>query len=194
MVRLFIAVTLDEAALEACARETQRLEAALGKLAKGVRFPRPEGLHFTIKFLGWTAEELMPAIHEGLARAAAPLRPFSLRLEGLEAFPSVRRPRVVYLNVVEGAEEMTRLAERVEAELAPLGFPTEKRGFTPHVTLARVKDPKTAARVGESVAAAPPLRVATMQVAKVSLMRSELSPGGSKYTELAGFALGGSAR
>lgn len=194
MVRLFIAVTLDEAALEACGRETQRLEAALGKLAKAVRFPRPEGLHFTLKFLGWTPEELVPALHQGLTRAAAPLTPFELVLEGLEAFPSVRRPRVVYLNVSEGGAELSRLAERVETEIAPLGFPAEKRGFTPHVTLARVKDPKLASRVGESVAAVPPLRVANLQVAKVSLMRSELSPGGSKYTEIEGFPLGGSER
>jgi 2'-5' RNA ligase len=191
MLRLFVAVTLPEKTLEACAKERGRVEAALGPLAKGVRFVRPEGLHFTLKFLGWTPEPTVPALVAGLEEVASRLPPFPLWLEGLEAFPSVRRPRVVFLEVGEGAEPMARLAALVEEALAPLGFPAEQRGFTPHVTLARIRDPRFAAAIGESVGALAPRPVSSFEVTRVSLIRSELSNTGSRYTELAGCELRG---
>jgi 2'-5' RNA ligase len=193
MVRLFIAVTLPQEALEACARETRRVQEALGPLSRGVRFPRAEGLHFTLKFLGWTPEGSVDSVRKALEAAASEGAPFTLTLKGLEAFPSIRRPRVVFLDVVEGGPPMIELAAAVERNVAPLGFPTEARGFTPHVTLARIKDPKTAARIGERVAALPALEVARTRVGKVSLMQSELSPGGSRYSALAEIALCGRA-
>lgn len=191
MLRLFIAVTLPEEALAACAKETRRVEAGLGAFARGVRFPRGEGLHFTLKFLGPTPEEQLGELEQALTRAAALAPPFPVVLGGLQAFPSPRKPRVVYLGVTEGAAPMARVALAVEQHVAPLGFPTEHRAFTAHVTLARVKDPKAAPKVGERLAALPPVEVARFEVQDVALMRSELSPGGSRYAALARFPLTG---
>ena len=140
MLRLFVAVTLTEDALAACARATRRVEEALGPLASGVRFPRKEGLHFTLKFLGATPDEQIGPLREALEMAAREVGPFWLTLEGVSAFPTAKKPRIVFLGVSEGGPPMTQLAAAVEAHLAPLGFPTEPRAFTPHLTLARVKD------------------------------------------------------
>jgi 2'-5' RNA ligase len=185
MLRLFIAVTLPEDALRACAEETRRVEAALGPLARGVRFPRGEGLHFTLKFLGATPDDQLAPIASALELAARERPPFALALEGLQAFPSARKPRVVFLGATEGSEPMARLAEAVERHVAPLGFPSEGRGFTAHVTLARVKDFKAAPRIGERLQALEAKRVARIEVADVALMRSELDSSGSRYSALA---------
>ncbi len=193
MLRLFVAVTLPPPALEGCARERERIERALGTDARAMRFPRPEGIHFTLKFLGWVPEGGEPAIREGLEQAAAKSAPFEVVLKGLHAFPSPRRPRVVYLDASEGGRAMSELALLVEEQIAPLGFPSEKRGFTPHATLARVSDPKAAMRVGPKLSALDPMEVARFQVTDVELMLSELSPGGSIYTSRARFALGAPA-
>jgi RNA 2',3'-cyclic 3'-phosphodiesterase len=189
MLRLFIAVTLPEAALEACTRETARVASALGPFARGVKLPRAEGLHFTLKFLGWTPEEQAETIRSALERAAAEHAPFPMILKGLQAFPSTKKPRVIFLDVSEGGPAMSALAASVEKHVAPLGFPSEDRGFTAHVTLARVKDPKLAPRVGERIAALEPVEVARVDVKDVVLMLSELHPTGSRYTALARLAL-----
>ncbi len=190
MQRLFIAVTLPDEALARCAGETARIGKALGPLARGVRFPREEGLHFTLKFLGYVPDEQEPSIHAALSKAATETAPFPLSLAGLQAFPSARRPRVVYLGVKGGGAEMTRLAAAVERHVAPLGFPAEARSFTPHVTLARVKDFKAAALIGARIAALSAEEVARVEVRDVALMRSELSPGGSRYSALCRAPLG----
>lgn len=191
MLRLFIAVTLSEDALARCAEETARVERALGPFAHAVRFPREEGLHFTLKFLGAVPEDQESALRGALDLAGREAPPFALELGGLEAFPSAKRPRVIYLEAPKGGPEMTRLAAAVERHVAPLGYPTERRAFTPHVTLARVKDPRSAQRVGERVAALPARKVAELEVREVSLMRSVLSPGGSHYSALYRARLGG---
>lgn len=190
MVRLFIAVNLPPKALDALARERERVEKALKSLAPSVRFSRPEGLHITMKFLGHTPEDQVEAIDEALGRAAAASAPCRLRLEGLQAFPNPRRPRVLYTGIVEGSEGLTALAARIEEEIAPLGFPTEKRSFTPHVTLGRIRDPAKAARIGAALAGLEPLPVAAFEVSSVELMRSQLHPKGSIYTRLGSHSLG----
>jgi 2'-5' RNA ligase len=193
MLRLFVAVNLSPDALGACGLELRRVELALGPHARAVRFPRSEGLHFTIKFLGWTPEETLEPIRAGLAQAAAEVPPFEVVLAGLEAFPSIKRPRVLFLGVSAGGEPMRELAARVEERLAPLGFPADRRGFTPHLTLGRVKEPRLAARVGERFAAIPAQEVARFRVDQLFLMQSELSPGGSRYGTRGAFALGAQA-
>lgn len=191
MLRLFVSANLPADALEACATECRRVERALGRAATGVRFSRPGGLHLTLKFLGPTPESDVLRVHAGLERAAKDLPPFDVVLRGLEAFPDARRPRVVYLSMTEGAMPLKRLAAALEAQLAPLGFPGEKRAFTPHLTLARVKDPKAAPKVGAAIAALEPVDVARVRVEAIWLMLSDLSPGGSRYTGLARVPLAG---
>jgi len=182
MLRLFVAVALPEDALRACGEEARRVERALGRLSQSVRFARPEGLHFTLKFLGWTPEDQAPAIASRLDAIAAEAHPFPLALQGFEAFPSAKRPRVVFIPAVEGGEPLKAIAQRVEEEIAPLGFPTEGRPFVPHITLLRVKEPKNAARIGGKLTGLVAGPRVTLEVRELILMRSELHPSGSRYT------------
>jgi len=146
-------------------------------------------LHLTLKFLGQVAEARVPAIAEAL-RAAAALPAFDLELRGLGAFPTPDRPRVLWVGAGQGAAAAATLAARVDAGLAALGFLHETRAFASHVTLGRVRTPRLNPGLAERLHGAGDRDFGRVRVGAVSLMRSQLSPAGARYTELAALALG----
>ncbi len=188
VLRLFVAVELGEEALRALAS----LQDALRRRGlDGLRWVRPEGVHLTLKFLGETPAERVPAIQEALGEAVSGTPPHVLRLNGLGTFGSRRSPRVLWVGLEGDLEDLRRLQGRVEAALARLGFPREDRAFSPHLTLARVR-PENAAALSEPIARAieaAPAPEASIAVRDVVLMRSTLGPGGAVYDRLAAFPL-----
>ena len=106
-------------------------------------------------------------------------------------FPNPRRPRVLWIGVDEPTGTLTRLQADVEHTIAPLGFPTERRRFSPHLTLGRVKRGRSAAELEAlgRYAEQARVRVGEMEVRAVYLMRSDLLPSGAVYTALAEIAL-----
>jgi len=97
-----------------------------------------ENIHLTLRFLGEISPQMVREVATILDKVE--FRPFSMRIEGLGTFPEgSRRPRVVWLGVSHGAEEMKRIYEQIEKELRRLGFPKERERFVPHITIARVK-------------------------------------------------------
>lgn len=146
-------------------------------------------LHLTLKFLGPVGEARVPAIADAL-RSAAALPAFDLELRGLGGFPTADRPRVVWVGAGQGAGAAAALAARVDAGLAALGFPPETRPFASHVTLGRVRTPKRNPGLAERLHGAADRDFGRVRVQAVSLMRSQLSPAGARYTELAAQALG----
>jgi RNA 2',3'-cyclic 3'-phosphodiesterase len=108
-------------------------------------------------------------------------------VSGLGAFPSPARPRVLWAGVAEGAEAAGVLAGRIDAALTPLGFDRERRPFSAHVTLGRVRTPRAQPRLAGALAVGGP--AGRQRVTHVSLMRSDLSPRGARYTELAALPL-----
>jgi 2'-5' RNA ligase len=161
-------------------------------VASGVAWVAPGNLHLTVKFLGQVSEERIDAIVGAATQATACLRAFDARVCGLGAFPSAARPRVVWAGVTDGAPAMVDLAGRVDRALAPLGFPAESRPFSPHVTLGRVRQPGRNPELAAALGSAAGREFGRVRVAGASLMRSELSRGGARYTELALLALAGS--
>lgn len=170
----------------ALAREVGRLQ----PVASNVAWVGADHLHVTLKFLGATDEDRLPAVREALARAAGTASAFTLALRGLGAFPTPSRPRVIWAGAAEGAGALAALAGTVDRELVALGVPPETRPFASHVTLGRVREPRRAPRLAEALATASERVFGTVTVDRLTLMRSDLSPRGARYTELAGFALG----
>jgi 2'-5' RNA ligase len=188
-LRLFVAVTLDTAVRQALAAAGEELRA----IAPGVSWVRAENLHLTLKFLGAVDEAMVPALIEALHRAVERHRPFGAEVRGLGAFPSAARARVVWAGVTTGVHPLRALARAVDDATADLGFPREERPFAAHVTLARVRELRKSpalAQVLETGAARP---FGVVSVKDVTLMRSELSPRGSRYTSLGLVALAGQA-
>ncbi|MGD8240004.1 MAG: RNA 2',3'-cyclic phosphodiesterase [Armatimonadota bacterium] len=180
MVRSFVAVGIAADVRRHLAEAQQQLKAARAR----ARWVRAGNLHVTVKFLGDIAEQRVPDVLDALGRAAGGIEPFVMRVQGLGAFPGLRRPRVVWAGVTDGAEQSARLAQGVERELAPLGFSREKRPFAAHITLGRVKSFVGVSALAELIAAHGDTEFGTVRVDEVTLMRSELRPDGAVYSVL----------
>jgi len=188
-IRAFIAIEIDPAIITRLTALQQQWRCAEAP----VTWSRPEGLHLTLKFLGNVPEERLPSITETLARIAHAHFPFVLRVEGVGGFPTLKRPRVLWAGIGEGSAPATMLAREIETALEALGFPRESRPFNPHLTLGRVKAPDGLARLLALMTPLIDAPFGEMQAQAVSLMRSELSPHGAKYTELYRASLGENA-
>src|SRR5574341_1265941 len=185
-MRLFVAVNLPSEVRERLAAEQDRLRRAQAD----VSWVRAENIHVTLKFLGETEEKRLDRIRPGLLEVARGSAPFRIRVSGLGSFGG-RVPRVVWVGVQEGAEPLSGLAKDVEAAMAHLGFPREKRGFSAHLTLGRVRSPRNAAALLAALAETGAGPFGTVEVTQFDLMQSDLRPTGSVYTVLAEFPLGG---
>jgi 2'-5' RNA ligase len=175
---------LPEPLRERLGREIGRLRA----VANDVGWVADANLHVTVKFLGQIDEAWVPAVAEALGAVAARVAAFEMAVRGLGAFPSPARPRVVWAGL-EGAEPLAALAGEVDGALAALGIPREARAFAAHVTLGRAREPRRNVALAEALAR--PVEFGRLPVTRLSLMRSELQPGGSRYTELAAVLLSG---
>jgi 2'-5' RNA ligase len=151
----------------------------------------PDNVHLTVKFLGGVDETRLADVTAALTRAARGASPFDLAVRGVGAFPSATRPRVLWAGVTEGAAALAGLAADVDTALAALGFPREERAFSPHVTFGRMREPRRQPALASALAAAAALDFGRIHVTKLSLMRSDLSPRGARYSELAAIQLRG---
>ena len=185
MLRTFIAVELDREFLRNLENLQDRLRAQVAP--RSVRWVRPEGIHLTFKFLGETRPDQLAAVKVALDQAATGILPFTFTAGGLGCFPDTRRPRVIWVGLYEPTGTLARLRDAVESHVAPLGFPTEKRSFRPHLTLGRVQRHASKSEVreiGEVVAATETGVLDEMHVEQVSYIKSDLKPGGAVYTTL----------
>lgn len=183
-MRLFVAVAPDPAVRHALAAAAFRLESALGPAASAFRFTSREKLHVTLRFLGSVDEARVPVLTRALAGAAADVAPFPLEFSGAGAFPSVRRPRVLWLGTGAGADELVALAARVELAVNACGFEPESRPFSPHLTVARSREPRRT-RSAEEASARLAGAIAWLEVREIVLFRSAPAPGGVRYEPLA---------
>ncbi len=190
-VRAFIAIELPIQIKAALAQLQDNLRT--GK-SVSVRWVDPEGIHLTIKFLGNVDETEIPPLTKALSEAVRGVAPFSLQLGDPGAFPNAFAPRVVWVGVEGEIEPLRTLHNNIDCVLTPLGFPPEKRAFSPHLTLGRVRDeasPNEKRRLGENVAKLKTGEKTTFIVGSISLMRSLLTREGAVYSRLASFELCG---
>jgi 2'-5' RNA ligase len=187
-LRLFVAVDLPEQVRGGLGRLQEELRR---RDLSDLRWASPRGIHLTLKFLGETPAGKVSAITEALASAIRGRPGFHLALGEPGTFGGRRGPRVLWLDVVGDIEPLRGLQTAVEEALADVGFPPDERGFSPHLTLARVRQPApagTGERVARALEAVTPPQ-AEFDVREVVLMRSTLQPGGAVYERLAVFPL-----
>ncbi|MCI0477801.1 MAG: RNA 2',3'-cyclic phosphodiesterase [Anaerolineales bacterium] len=189
-IRTFIAIELTDALQRALADTQARFQR--DHAARGVRWVAPENIHITLKFLGDVDAAQMPALQRAIADACAGFAPFTLTIGGAGAFPNTRRPNVVWLGARGQIEIAAQLAQKIDAACATLGFARDERPFTPHLTLGRVKrdaSPNERQLIGALIEQTQIGDLGELRVERVSVMKSELKPGGSVYTRLADIQL-----
>lgn len=181
-LRTFIAVSVNPA------DELRRVLDTLGEMGSAVKPAKAEGMHITLKFLGGTDSDLVPLILDAMREAVACASPFTMKLRGLDAFPKKERPSIVWA-AIEGGEPLKEFASRLEEKTAALGFETEAREYTPHLTLARIRR-KPPPELFELFAEHETTAFGEVAVDAVNLYQSELSPEGARYSVLGEVGLG----
>ena len=151
---------------------------------------RDTNLHLTLKFLGNIPTTSVSKLSEAAARAVAGFATFPLRFEATGAFPNQRQARVLWIGVNDSSGKLHELQKRLEEQAAQAGFAKETRVFSPHLTIARLRNPqdaRTLAAVHSQMEFAP----VEMMVSELLVIRSELSSAGSKYSVISRHALKG---
>jgi 2'-5' RNA ligase len=186
-VRAFIALELSSELRERLAaiqHDLRRLDPQAARLS----FPRVDGIHLTLAFLGDIDEALVADLHVTLGAALDGCQPFMIELRGCGAFPDFGRPRVLWAGVARN-EALSDLAARVRAGLRTCGLALDDKPFKPHLTLARVKTSQPGI-LGACLKPHLSESFGRMRVARVLLFQSTLDPGGAIYSPLAMWTLG----
>ena len=180
-IRTFIAVGLDEAVRE----RAVALQGRLARTGPSVKWVEPENMHITLLFLGEVDELEVLAVCRAVEKAAKPLPPFAMNLVGLGCFPTPRRPKILWVGVKEGAEELRRLHATLEAPLLEMGcYRREERDYTPHLTLGRLTQEDRAGAWGPVLTKHADWECGETPVREVLVMSSELRREGPVYTVL----------
>ena len=162
-------------------------------LATGVRWVEPQGIHLTLKFLGNIDAALVDGVQQAMARAAVDAPRFNLCLSGLGAFPNERQPRVLWAGVSGDLDSLEKIQALLEEELSQMGFARDRRPFSPHLTLGRVRDgasPKQRRDIGQAIGNTRLPLGEVWEVAEIHLIRSTLTPQGARYTSMGSRPLG----
>jgi len=177
--RAFLALELPSGHREQIAAEQQRLRAEL----PAARWVRPDGIHLTIKFLGETPQSLLDDLVQALRVPVAACSPVAVVFEGSGFFPGPSRPRVAWLG--GRAEGAGAVVGAVESAAERLGFERERRAWSLHLTLARLREPWPRAAVDRFLDWGHALELPAFECSELVLFASRLQPGGAVYTALA---------
>jgi RNA 2',3'-cyclic 3'-phosphodiesterase len=199
-VRAFIALRLDAAVEAAIARLTERLSTPeTGIPADGIRWVRRANLHLTLFFLGPAVpRERLAPIADALGAIAKTTAPFEIAARGVGAFPNPARPRVIWVGLDSVGPDsvgldgggLAALAARVAEAAARCGFAPERRAWSPHLTIGRVRFLRSPGRLRRALGEAADWSFGVSRIERVTLYRSEPGPQWSTYHELAAFPLG----
>ena len=185
--RAFVAVALDDDVRQEMAGLTELLR----RTQADVKWVAPENLHMTLKFLGEVSPETEEAVSVALIRSLGTPRAaaFAFTLGGLGAYPSLSRPRVIWVGVQEGQERLASIASQVDQALTQAGFPTEARPFSPHLTLGRCRSATNLNELKRAMEKMHDYEGPRVSVRRVVLYSSVLRPTGPVYEPLSTFEL-----
>ncbi len=182
-IRSFIAIELPDEIKSALARLQAQLKT--GKQSS-VKWVNPYSIHLTLKFLGSIAATRINEITGAIEAATRGISPFHLEVKGLGVFPNFKRVQVVWVGVGGEVDQLKQLQKRLESNLTPLGFTPESRPFTPHLTLARLREgasPEEQQNFGELIASTRFEAVHSFNVNAIILMKSQLTREGAIYSQ-----------
>jgi 2'-5' RNA ligase len=188
--RTFIGVDLGES----IRKSAIALQQFLAKSSAEVKWVTPESMHITLLFLGDVEDRELHSVCRVVKEIASREPPFSVRVSGVGAFPSARRPKIVWAGLTEGVEELQRLHESLEEKMLDLGFcGKEEREYTPHLTLGRAKSEADGLTLAPELAKRLHWDGGRTLVEEVLVFSSLLEKDGPVYSILGRGRLGGKA-
>lgn len=181
-IRSFLAVDPPREIIDAIGMIQDRLKK---NIQGDIRWVRPQGIHLTLKFFGAISESDVANISLVVENTTSNIAPFTLGIKRVGAFPDVKRPRVLWLGMDGDVDTLIRLQKEVDAELQKYGFEKEDRTFRPHLTLARIKDPRGLIGLAKIMEKRENYEAGSFSAAGLNLFKSDLTPKGAVYTKLA---------
>ena len=187
MIRSFLAIELPKPIL----KRIEEVQGDLRSTHADVRWVSPEKIHLTLKFFGNIEESRIDLIFKSITEPVRDALPFSVRVRGAGAFPSMKNPRVIWMGLADGKEMLISLQKQIEDRLEKIGFECEDRPFQPHLTLGRMKSSRGKEELVERMGKYTEEEFGDFPVERVVLLKSDLRPSGPIYTLLRVLKLGG---
>jgi RNA 2',3'-cyclic 3'-phosphodiesterase len=158
-------------------------ENEIKKTGADVKLVEPQNIHITLKFLGDTEESQIDAIEHCMKQTTTSIKPFTVTLQGTGVFPNKNYMKVIWLGIQDNGQ-IEPIVQALENGLASLGFKKETRGFSPHLTVGRVRTAKNKEKLLGTLEHHQAETFTTQEVHTITLKKSELTPNGPIYTTL----------
>ncbi|HJX31764.1 MAG TPA: RNA 2',3'-cyclic phosphodiesterase [Thermodesulfobacteriota bacterium] len=184
-IRSFIAVPLNAEIIF----HLEKVQKELRTLPADVKWVNPQSIHLTLKFLGNIEEGNVEDIARGIQNGIKGVKSWSAAVRNMGAFPSLKNPRVIWIGIEDQSGQLVRLQNQIEQQMSKLGFEEEKRKFSAHLTLGRVRSPKGRDELVKYLLDERERVFGEIKVDRVILFKSELRPTGAVHTVLKEFTL-----
>ena len=178
-IRTFFSFDIEDQTIVRRLSEAQGMLVNTGADLKQVK---PQNIHLTVRFLGDISPAMVDAIYEEMKQVS--FASFTIELRGLGAFPKLSYPRVVWAGIRKGADELTDVFEQLEPRLRGLGFKPDNKGFSPHLTIARVRTGRNKAQLIKLIQELEDYEFGAVKAEFLRLKKSDLTPQGPIYTTL----------
>ncbi|MGA9387724.1 MAG: RNA 2',3'-cyclic phosphodiesterase [Candidatus Bathyarchaeia archaeon] len=178
-IRSFVAFDLEN---ESVLKRITEAQALLVKTGADLRLVEPQNIHMTLRFLGNITLGMVDKIHEEMKKVQ--FVPFDVKLRGLGAFPDVRYPRVCWAGITEGADQLRSIFSQLEPRLRGLGFAPDPKGFSPHLTIARVRSARNKVDLAKCISTNMEYEFGQIRARCLRLKKSDLTPRGPIYSVL----------
>jgi len=192
-MRVFIAIDVDDEIKKALGDLQERLQSIADSSATGikkgdVKWVRPENVHLTLKFLGEIKDEKAVEVCNIVESVASRHKSFELDIESVGYFGG-RSAKVLWVGTGQGGDNLCRLAEELERELASAGWPRENRKFSSHLTLCRIRNSAAGAKLARMSEDYKDFKLGAVSADSVLVYQSQLRPTGPIYTRLGSYKL-----
>ena len=182
ITRCFLAFDLENNEI---LRKLVNVQKLISKTGANLKIIKQQNLHLTLRFLGNITTDLVEKVSVKMQKIE--FNPFSIELKGIGVFPNLYSPRVIWVGIVEGTKKMNNIFDQIEVQLRELGFNPDYKGFSPHLTLARVKYGKNNDQLTTFLKNYVEYRIGAVNLNCIQLKKSELMPTGPFYTTIKTF-------
>jgi 2'-5' RNA ligase len=179
MIRSFIAFDLDS---ELVIRRLSEVQTKLVNTGAILKLVKPQNIHITMRFLGNISPSMVSSIYEEMGKIA--FASFDVEIKGLGVFPKLKYPRVIWAGIRKGADELNNIFNQLEPLLRKLGLKPDSKGFSPHLTIARVKTGKNKGELVQRIQELADHEFGIIRADCLKLKKSVLTSKGPIYSTL----------
>ncbi|MFH1230668.1 MAG: RNA 2',3'-cyclic phosphodiesterase [Planctomycetota bacterium] len=183
-MRLFVAITLDETIRE----NLISIQELIQRYQPDAKLVDAENIHLTLRFLGEISEDILPRISEVLS-TVNDCHCFEMELRNIGAFPSVKKPRVIWIGCEDRTSALNKIYQTLESGFRAIGLQPDDKEFSAHITIARDKIPKPNNNFEALANKYANKSFGIQMVKQVTLFQSTLTPNGPIYTNISDFKL-----